>query len=56
MDRKELSEKRIRELNQQPIIRTAVSKSKDGKWVLHKTTIVDIKPMSYLDKVLCGEQ
>lgn len=51
-----LSEKKIEQLNQQPIIRTAVSKSRDGKWVLHKTTIVDIKPMSYLDKVLCGGQ
>lgn len=51
-----LSEKKLDELNRQPIIKTAVSKSKDGKWILHRTTIVDIKPMSYLDKVLCGGQ
>ncbi|HII16204.1 MAG TPA: hypothetical protein HA362_07920 [Nanoarchaeota archaeon] len=56
MAKKELSEKRIDELSRQPIIKSSVSKSKDGKWILHKTTIVDIKPMSYLDKVLCGEQ
>lgn len=56
METKSLSERKIKELNQQPIIKTAVAKSKDGKWILHKTTIVDIKPMSYLDKVLCGGQ
>ncbi|MFH1211733.1 MAG: hypothetical protein V1659_02270 [Candidatus Woesearchaeota archaeon] len=53
---RQLSEKKLDELNKQPIIKTAVSKSKDGKWILHRTTIVDIKPMSYLDKVLCGGQ
>ncbi len=51
-----LSETKIEQLNQQPIIKTAVSKSKDGKWIMHRTTIVDIKPMSYFDKVLCGGQ
>jgi len=52
----ELSAKKINDLNKQPVIKTAVKKSRDGKWVIHKTTIVDIKPMSYFDKVLSGEQ
>lgn len=51
---RELSEKKMEELNQQPIIKTGVKMSKDGKWVLHRTTIVDIKPMTYFEKVFGG--
>jgi hypothetical protein len=47
-----LSETRIEQLNRQPIIETVVSKSEDGKWLIHKTVITDIKPVSYMEKVL----
>jgi len=47
-----LGEKKLEQLSKQPIIESFVSKSQDGKWVVHKTTITDIKPMSYFDKVL----
>ena len=48
----ELSEKKVEQLSKQPIIESFVSRSQDGKWVIHKTVITDIKPMSYFEKVL----
>jgi len=50
----ELSEKKIEQLKNQPIIETTVRKSEDGAWVIQKTTITDIKPISYFEKVLEG--
>jgi len=47
-----LSEKRIEQLQKQPILETHISKSEDGKWVIHKTVITDIKPLSYIEKVM----
>ena len=51
----ELSKTKMEQLNKQPIVETAVAKSDDGKWVVHKTTITDIKPVSYMEKVLNGK-
>ena len=48
----ELSEKKVEQLSKQPIIESFVCLSQDGKWVVHKTTITDIKPRSYFEKVL----
>jgi hypothetical protein len=48
----ELSEKKIEQLNKQPIVETQIKRSEDGKWVVHKTTITDIKPVTYFEKVL----
>jgi len=48
----ELSQTKIEQLNKQPVVETAVSKSEDGKWLIHKTIITDIKPVSYFEKVL----
>lgn len=52
---KELSEKKIQQLNKQPIIETQVMKSEDGNWIIHKTTITDIKPLSYFEAILKSE-
>lgn len=49
---KEITEAKAEQLNRQPIIETFVNKSKDGKWVIYKTVITDIKPVSYLEKVI----
>ena len=49
---KELSEAKLEQLNRQPIIESSVTMSEDKKWVVHKTTITDIKPVSYVEKVL----
>lgn len=48
----ELSAVKIEQLNKQPAVESAITLSKDGKWVIHKTIITDIKPVSYYDKVL----
>ncbi|MBU0460654.1 MAG: hypothetical protein KJ771_07665 [Nanoarchaeota archaeon] len=34
-----------------PIVETQVMKNKDGKYVIHKTIITDIKPVKYYEKV-----
>jgi hypothetical protein len=39
-----------------PIIETNVSVSKDGKYVIHRTTITDIKPINFWNKVLGAHQ
>lgn len=49
---KELTESKKEQLNRQPIIETSVAMSEDKKWVVHKTTITDIKPVTYMEKVL----
>ena len=47
-----LSDKKLLQLQRQPIIETSVSRSGDGKWIIHKTTITDIKPIEFYTKVL----
>jgi len=48
----ELTPKKIEELNDQPILETFMYVSLDGKWFIHKTITTDIKPISYLKKVM----
>lgn len=48
----ELSAVKVEQLSKQPIIESSMSLSEDKKWLIHKTIITDIKPMSYMDKVL----
>ena len=50
----ELTEKKIEQLLKQPIIESRVTKSKDGQWVIHRTTVTDIKPIKYLEAVMNG--
>lgn len=52
VDGMELTPQKIEQLKNQPIIESSVSKSEDGRWILHRTTILDIKPVSYMEKVL----
>ena len=40
---------------QKPIVETRIEKSKDGKFVMHRTVITDIKPVQYFEKVLDAE-
>ena len=37
---------------QKPIVETKVEKSKDGRYIMHKTIITDIKPVQYFEKVV----
>ena len=47
-----LSDVKVEQLSKQPIIENHISRSDDGKWLIHRTTITDIKPVSYFEKVL----
>ena len=51
-DKVELSPKRVEQLQKAPIVESSIHKSQDGKWVLHRTTITDIKPVNYMEKVM----
>lgn len=51
-ERNQLSSVKIEQLSKQPILENTISKSEDGKWIIHKTIITDIKPVSYFEKVL----
>ena len=35
-----------------PILETHIGKSKDGRYIIHKTVITDIKPVKYYEKVI----
>jgi hypothetical protein len=48
----EFSEKRLEQIKNMPIVESKVLKSKDGKFVIHKTVITDIKPVKYYEVVL----
>ncbi len=39
----------------QPILESSIRSSEDGKWVIFKTTITTIKPVTYVEKVLSPE-
>jgi hypothetical protein len=38
-----------------PIIESLVSRSQDGKWIIHKTVITDIKAVGYYEAVMKNE-
>jgi hypothetical protein len=33
-------------------VESSIRRSDDGKWIVHKTTITDIKPVTFFEKVL----
>lgn len=47
-----LTTKKEEQLKQMPLIRTRITKTKDGKLVVHRTEIVDVKPAAYYEAVL----
>ena len=51
----ELTSKKLEQLKKMPIVETVITKSEDGQWVIHKTVITDIKPVSYYEKIV-GDQ
>ena len=50
-----ISEKKMKRLMDMPYVDARVSKSKDGKWIIHKTTITSIKPVQYFEAVLSND-
>lgn len=51
MDEKKALEK----ISSMPIVESFHGKSKDGRFYIHTTKFVDIKPISYINKVLESE-
>jgi hypothetical protein len=47
-----LTDKREKVLREMPIIKAQVGRSKDGRWLIHRTTITHIKPMSYYKAIV----
>ena len=52
MEKIELSDKKLEQLQNQPIIESGMFKSIDGRWFINKVTITSIKSMKYVDKVM----
>ncbi|RMF06051.1 hypothetical protein D6764_03270 [Candidatus Woesearchaeota archaeon] len=50
-----LSEKMEDQLRKMPVIESRVFKSKDGRFLVHKTVITDIKPLTYYEAVIENE-
>jgi hypothetical protein len=51
-----LTTKKEEQLRQMPLIKSRVSKSKDGKYLIHKVEITSIKPAAYYEAVLRNEE
>lgn len=43
------------QLRAMPIIRSTIGKSKDGKYIVHRTTITHIKPTAYYEAIVAGK-
>ena len=50
-----LTNKKEQQLKQMPRIESRFQKSKDGKFLIHKTTITTIRPLAYFEKVIQSE-
>ncbi len=50
------TEKQEENIKKMPMIESIVSKSKDGKYVMHKTIITHIKPIQYWEAVIEGKE
>ena len=44
------------QLRKQPIVESKVKKSNDGKYIVHKLIITDIKAVPYYEKVLANQE
>ena len=51
-----LSDKKEEQLRDQPIIESRYFVSEDGRYIVHKTTFTDIKPVVYMEKVMSGQR
>lgn len=49
-----LSNRREEQLKKMPIIESTVGKSKDGKYIVQRTTITHIKPIEYYNAIIDG--
>jgi hypothetical protein len=47
-----LSNRKEQQLRKMPKIETVLQKSKDGRYVIHRTVITNIKPVEYYEAIL----
>lgn len=47
-----LTPKQEMKVKDMPIIETKITRSKDGRYLMHKTTMTTIRPMSYYEAIL----
>ena len=47
-----LTNKKEEQIRQMPLIKNKISRSRDGRFLIHKTEIVHIKPAAYYEAVL----
>lgn len=50
-----LTNKREEILKRMPLIESSFQKSKNGKFVIHKTVITTIRPVAYFEKIVQNE-
>lgn len=50
-----LTQKKIEQLKKQPIVESRVFKSQDGKYIVHRTSIINIKPIEYYKSIMAKE-
>ena len=50
-----LTNKKEEQIRKMPLIESHFSKSKNGKYLIHKTTITTIRPVQYFEKVIASE-
>ena len=50
-----LTNKKEEQLRRMPVIQTRFSKSKDGRYLIHQTTITTIRPIAYFEKVIASD-
>lgn len=51
-----LTNRKEEQLRTMPLIESRVLKSKDGKYLVHRTVITHIKPVAYYQAVIDGVQ
>ena len=50
-----LSNKKEEQLKKMPLVESRFSKSKDGRFIIHKTIITTIRPTTYFEKIMESE-
>ncbi len=50
-----IGKKRLEHLRKMPLIETSLKKSKDGNYMIHKTTFTSIKPIEYYMSIMESE-
>lgn len=51
-----LTTKQEEQFKKMPLMETQIAKSKDGKYLVHKTILTTIRPMSYYEAILQNAQ